>query len=348
MKLSEASFDYWKFFLAETRRSNAPLYEAFTRGVAEDDDLKALAYTVRAGQPPANVLYAAVHYLLLRGNDHELRRFYPNLNNGSADHDLEQAFPLFREFVSENRSELTPILCSRVTNTNEVGRCAILYAGFQALARQAAEPLHLIELGPSAGLNLLWDRYAILYRRDGGSFVSGAPDPALVIETELRGEHVPPHGPPPRLASRVGLERNPVDLSNQDERDWLRALVWPDHVARFAKLDRALAIACQATLPIRHGDALELLPDALGEIPADETVCVYHSFVTYQFSQEQRTGLDNLLVAASLRRPVWRLALEGTLSGDAPLLLYGYENGTKSKRLLAQSHPHGAWLEWLN
>lgn len=345
--MSEPSFDYWEFFLAETRRSKAPLYEAITLGVARDDDLKALAYTVRPGQPPANVLYAAVHYLLLRGNDHELRRFYANLNGGRSDPDLERVFPLFRQFVAEYRGEMTPLLRSRVTNTNEVGRCAVLHAGFQALAREAGEPLHLVELGPSAGLNLLWDRYRICYRRHDSAFFSGPSDAPLTIETELHGEGVPPYGPAPRLGSRVGLERSPVNLSVRDERDWLRALVWPDHVARFAKLDRALAIASREMLPIRPGDALELLPDALGEVPARETVCVYHSFVTYQFSQEERAALDNLLIAASLRRPIWRLSLEGTLSGDAPLLLYRYENGTKSKRLLAQCQPHGAWLEWL-
>lgn len=346
--MSETPFDYWEFFLTETRRSKAPLYEAFTRGVAEDEDLKALAFRVRPGQPPANVLYASVHYLLLRGNDHDLRRFYPNLNGASTDHDIENAFPLFRQFVAENRDELTPILRSRVTNTNEVGRCAILHAGFQALARLAGEPLHLIELGPSAGLNLIWDRYGICYRKDGSSLVAGMADALLMIETEVRGERVPPHGRPPCVASRIGLERDPVDLSDQAERDWLRALVWPDHVARFAKLDQALAIVSQETLPIERGDALELLPDALSEVPARETVCVYHSFVTYQFSQEQRSALDDLLIAASLRRPVWRLSLEGTLSGDAPLLLYAYKDGIKSKRLLAQCQPHGAWVEWLD
>lgn len=344
--MSEEAFDYWQFFLAETRRSSAPLYEAFTRGVAEDEGLKTLAYTVRPGQPPANVLYAAVHYLLLRGNGHELRRFYPNLNGGGRD-DLEKAFPVFREFVQTHRGDLIPILRSRVTNTNEVGRCAVLSAGFQALARQAGEPLHLIELGPSAGVNLLWDRYGVSYRRDGSAFVS-ATDPPLMIETDLRGERVPPYGHPPKIASRVGLERDPVDLSDERERDWLRALVWPDHVARFAKLDQALVIASKETLPIRQGDALELLPDVLSEVPADETVCVYHSFVTYQFSQEQRSALDDLLIATSLRRPVWRLSLEGTLSGDAPLVLYCYDNGRKSKRLLAHCQPHGAWLEWLD
>jgi hypothetical protein len=344
--VSEA-FDYWEFFLAETRRSNAPLYEAFTRGVAKDEGLKQLAYTVRAGQPPANVLYAAVQYLLLRGNGHELRSFYPNLNGDNARRDLANAFPLFLDFVALHREQLAPLVSSRVTNTNEVGRSAVLHAGFRALAREKQGPLHLIELGPSAGLNLIWDRYAIEYRQNGNTFVSGPADAPLVIETQLRGKQVPPHGLAPQIASRLGLERSPVDLTSSDERDWLRALVWPDHVARFAKLDRAVAIASQEELPIRRGDALELLPDALSEAPPDATVCVYHSFVTYQFSQQQRAALDDLLVAASVRRPVSRLAFEGTLSGEAPLVLYDYDGGLKTKRVLAQCQPHGTWMEWM-
>jgi len=345
--MSDKPFDYWEFFLAETSRSNAPLYEAFTRGVANDDELKQLAQSVRPGQPPANVLYAAVHFLLLRGNDHALRRFYPNLNGGRTNDDLDGAFRAFRDFVALNRGELEPLVRSRVTNTNEVGRSAVLHAGFQSLARETDVPLHLIELGPSAGLNLIWDRYRIEYRWKGETIVSGLVNAQLVIETELRGDRVPPNGPPPRISSRLGLERNPVDLSRSDERDWLRALVWPDHSARFAQLDRALEIASKENLPILVGDALELLPEALSEPPEGEPVCVYHSFATYQFSEQQRAAVDDLLIAASLRRPVWRLAFEGTLSGEAPLILYAYEEGIRHKRLLAQCQPHGAWLEWL-
>ena len=344
--MSGASFDYWEFFIAETRRNPAPLYERFAMGVARDDELKAFANTVRPGQPPANILFAAVHFLLLRGADHPLRHFYPNLNRGRREGDLDAAFPAFKDFVKKHRKELAPLVRTRVTNTNEVGRSAVLHAGFRALAEEAGEPLHLVELGPSAGLNLIWDRYAVRYIRNSGFIFAGDPEAALVLDCELRGEEVPPAGATPLVAHRIGLERNPVDLYRSDERDWLRALVWPDQIARFARLDAALRIRAEETPVIRDGDALDLLPDALSEIPEDAATCVYHSFVTYQFSDEQRTALDDLLVAASLRRRMWRLSWEGTLSGEAPLLLHGYRDGVRSTRLLAQCQAHGAWLEW--
>jgi hypothetical protein len=344
--MSGHGFDYWEFFVAETRRNPAPLYEQFARGVSQDEELKDFANRVRPGQPPANILFAAVHFLLLRGADHPLRRFYANLNGGARPDDLAGAFPAFRDFVAQHRDELAPLVRTRVTNTNEVGRSAVLSAGFRALAREAGEPLHLIELGPSAGLNLLWDRYRVRYFRDGGPVFAGPDDSPLVLETELRGNGRPPAGMNPLVAVRVGLERDPVDLSNPDERDWLRALVWPDQIARFARLETALSMAARENLPIRRGDALARLPDALSEIPSDQTACVYHSFVTYQFSDESRAALDDLLIAASLRRPVWRLSWEGTLSGEAPLILYRYRDGVRAKHLLASCQPHGAWMNW--
>ncbi|HTT82708.1 MAG TPA: DUF2332 domain-containing protein [Rhizomicrobium sp.] len=344
--MNEGSFDYWEFFAADARRNSAPLYEQFALGVTRDEALRQFANLVRPGQPPANVLFAAVHYLLLRGADHPLRRFYPNLNGGTRVADADGAFPVFRDFVATHRGALAPLIATRVTNTNEVGRSVVLHAGFRALARDAGEPLHLIELGPSAGLNLIWDRYAVRYVRDGEVVRAGDNGAALVLEAELRGDKTPPAGPTPQIASRLGLERNPVDLSQQDERDWLKALVWPDHITRFARLARALEIHAAAPPPIREGDALELLPEALAAIPPVATACVYHSFVTYQFSGENREALDNLLVAASLRRPVWRLSFEGTLSGDTPLLLYRYADGIREKRLLALCQSHGAWIDW--
>jgi len=345
--MNDKGFDYWDFFAADAHRNGAPLYEQFALGVGRDETLKQFANGVRPGQPPANILFGGVHYLLLRGADHPLRRFYPNLNGGRRESDLSAAFPAFRDFVETHREELAPLIRTRVTNTNEVGRSALLHAGFRALARAAGEPLHLIEIGPSAGLNLIWDRYSVCYIRGSERICAGADDAALVLTAELRGEKRPPAGRTPRIASRLGLERNPVDLTQDEERDWLKALVWPDHIARFANLERALAIhAASSPPPIREGDALELLPEALAAIPQSETACIYHSMVTYQFSEENRAALDDLLVAASLRRPVWRLSFEGTLSGDAPLILHGYRDGIREKHLLALCQPHGAWMEW--
>ena len=339
-----AEFDYWMFFVAETERLHAPLYTKISKGIAADDDLRALAGTARPGQPPANMILAATQFLLLRGAQHRLRDFYPNLSAATADGD---PFPAFRDFVAEHRDEIANLIATRVTNTNEVGRSAALHAGFRALAARAKEPLHLVEIGPSAGLNMIWDSYGVRYNRDGESFATDAPRDALFIDTNLRGTRVPPLGPPPNVASRVGLERNPVDLSDPASRDWLRALVWPDHRARFGRLEKALEIYSKKKPEIRAGDALALLPEALAEAPPGETLCVYHTIVTYQFPREAREALDNLLIAAGVRRPVWRLSLEYAGEDCHPLRLTRYADGIQTRAELALCDPHLAWIEWL-
>src|ERR1700677_1951299 len=254
--MAEAHFDYWTFFAAETRRRNAPLYRRLAEGVAQDADLREFASTAKPGQPAPLIFFACVHFLLLRGAQHPLQRFYHDLNGGVAV-DKEDPFPHFKNFVETHREELAPLIATRVTNTNEVGRSGILHAGFRALAAEAGEPLHLFELGPSAGLNLIWDRYGVIYKHGNESYRIDTPNPALTIELEARGEKIPPLGPSPKVASRVGLELNPVDLSKQESRDWLKALVWPDHVSRIARLDAALKAFVNAKPEILAGSALD-------------------------------------------------------------------------------------------
>ncbi len=214
------------------------------------------------------------------------------------------------------------------------------------MAKEAGAPLSLIEIGPSAGLNLIWDQYGVRYHRDGATVAAVGAEAPLVIDCELRGERVPPAGPAPAVSGRVGLELNPVDLADADDRDWLRALIWPDQVARLERLDRAIELFAQENPPIRAGDALALLPDALAAIPRNQAPVIYHTIAVYQFSREMREALESILAVAGLRRPVWRLSFE--YDGSLYVLsVIRYRDGTREETRLASCHPHGTWLEWL-
>jgi hypothetical protein len=334
--------DYWAFFTKEALRTGSLLYSRLAAGVRDDERMKALAARVRRGQPHANVLFAAVHFLLLRGAKHPLRKFYPTLGGSPANED-DDPYPLFGDFVTAHESEVTDLIETRVTNTNEIGRCAVLHPAFRVVAAEIGEPLSLVEIGPSAGLNLTFDRYGVRYSR-GGS-VAASIDGAFSLECELKGEKMPPTGAMPRVARRLGLELNPVDLSNADDRDWLRALVWPEDLPRHALLNRAIELYRPGDVEIRGGDALDLLPEALAEVPPDHVACVFHTIAVYQFSSEMKNALDNILIAASLRREVVRVGLE--MAGPEYLVtLMRYRDGVSSERVLASSHPHGRWLEW--
>jgi hypothetical protein len=345
MSPSDRATDYWDFFIAECVRQKAPLYARLAKCVRDDEKLSALGAGARPGQPIANLILGAVHFLLLRGLSHELRAHYRTLNPHDAPLATGDPSPLFRDVCLAHEDEIAAIVSSRVTNTNEVGRSAYLHAGFLRIAMEAGEPLHVIELGPSAGLNLYWDRYLYRYVRDGAVFTAGAEDGRLMLETQLIGPHTPPLGPSPRVGLRLGLERDPVDLSDPEARLWLKALVWPDHKERFLHLERALEATSSFVLDIEAGDALTLLPDALAKAPRGGALVVAHTMTTYQLSKLEREGLDNLLILASVRRPVWRLSMEWG-DGIYPLKLTRYADGATNTRVLAICDPQGGMMEW--
>ena len=307
--------------------------------------MKALAALARTGQPHANLILGAVHFLLLRGEDDPLKRFYPTAG-GTGAPEGEDPFPHFKAFVRKHRDRIEPLIRSRVTNTNEIGRSALLHAAFRTIGAETDAPLSLIEVGPSAGLNLIWDRYGVRYNKDGAPAATINDAASLIIDCELRGAALPPTGPIPRVGGRIGLELNPVDLSNADDRDWLRALIWPDQVSRLERLDRAIGLFAREKPDIRAGDALALLPDALAAVPRDHAAVVYHTIAVYQFSKEMREALESILTVAGLRRPVWRVSFE--YDGQLYILsLIRYRDGTREETRLASCHPHGTWLEWL-
>lgn len=343
--MTDKPFDYWQFFTEEAKRADSPLYVRLSEGVRDNPELRAFAAQAQKGQPHANILFGAVHYLLLRGAQHPLRGFYPNLNGGTSSEG--DPLPHFIDFIAVHREELAPLIASKVTNTNEVGRSALLHAAFRAVAKDASEPLNLIEIGPSAGLNLIWDRYGVRYRRGAETFELLVPDPPLAIDCEMRGKNDPPLGPTPKVARRMGLERNPVDLDDPDQRDWLRALVWPDTRGRFERLEAALKAHATIRPEIRSGSALDLLPDALRAVPEDQPVCIYHSYVIYQFSAEMKEALEAILTLAGLRRPVWRIAIEGRADASNTIEMIHYHDGVRAAQTLALCHPHGRWIEWL-
>lgn len=283
-----------------------------------------------------------------KGAGHPLRAFYPTLG-GAARVEERDPFPLFKDFVAQYEAEILPLIATRVTNTNEAGRSALLHPGFRRAAALGGTPVNMIEIGPSAGLNLLWDRYGVRYLKDGKVAAEFAPDARLVLDVELRGDRVPPLGPLPRIGRRIGLELNPVDLANPDDRDWLRALVFPDMTGRSERLDKALAVFDPKAVELRAGDALALLSDAIAEIPEDQTVCVYHTIAVYQFSRAMRDTLEDILATVGVRRRVFRLSLE-YLSADGACVfdLISYRDGVREQTRLASSHPHGRWVEWLD
>jgi len=313
--------------------------------VAEDPELLTIAAKAWEKNALPNLFFSAVHFLLLKGEHHQLAAFYPSLHNNSKHYDF--AYPYFRSFVLEHKNEIDAIITTRFVQTNEVGRCAILVPAFELVARQAKNrPLAVVEIGSSAGLTLLWDRYHYRYNK---SLQCGDPDSPVRVECLLRGEKRPPvPNRFPEIASRLGVDLNPVDLNDPESVQWLRALVWPEHQKRANQLELAIQVARHALPQIVGGDALELLPSLIESVRDDSQLCIFHSFTLSLASGKPRERLELMLAKVSEKRNLFHISLEWPKNSETPLLsLASLNSGGASERILARCNAHGEWIEWL-
>jgi hypothetical protein len=220
--------------------------------------------------------------------------------------------------------------------TNEVQRAWALLPGFLTLAD--GRPFDLLELGPSAGLNLVWDRYGYCYST--GSWGSGdlvltgddrIPPPAELLAREVT------------VVRRRGVDLNPVDATTEHGARLLQAFVWPDQTERLERLRRAIEVLRADPPELIRGDYVESLPALLADRRPGAQPIVFQTASTMYLAAG---GLDRLratLEAASQVEPLAFLSSGHHEDGYA-LELERYPGGTIER--LAVFDFHGAWLEW--
>lgn len=323
-------------FAEECRALQSPFYAQLSQSIAQDDQLLSIA--AQAGsRPETNLFFAAVQYLLQNGVEHPVANFYPNVTSSPQSGD---PFPNFRDFCFTHQQAILDLIAVRRVQTNEVRRCAFLMPAFNLVYQQNHQnPLAMIDVGTSAGLNLLWDQYH--YNYNGQTY--GNLDAPVQIQTELRGDKHPSlNDPLPEVTYRIGLDLHPVDVKEPDQAAWLRALIWPEHKDRHHMLRAAIQMFINNPQTLRTGDALQTVPQTLNEIPSNTTLCICHSFTLNQFSPEMREQFDTLLTTHSKIRPIYRISAEGN-----SLDLRTYNQGKCTTQNLAEVNPHGRWINWL-
>lgn len=338
----------------ETPRLDSAVYTAVSLGVAEDPELMELAAHAMSDQPPPNVLFAAVHDLLLRDAEagaepDPLSRWYPSVS-GSP---IPEASPweAFRNFCIGRRESLEPVIAEGRTQTCVVHRSAVILPALACLpAVQAAEGrVGLLEIGPSAGLNLRLDCYRYEYRnRNGESVVWGATDaePRLVVED--LGASPPPLPERLDVVARRGLELNPLDLSDPGVVRWLRALIWPEHLQRASAMEAALEHVERVPAEIHQGDATTDIEAHVRALPEAAARVVFATQVFYQIPVEGRQAILDGLARASDVAPVDLVLMESSGEGDSLVTHFAFQNGSRGETLeLARVDSHGRAVRWL-
>jgi hypothetical protein len=263
-----------------------------------------------------------VNLLLASHPDSTLAGYYPT-HGGLRPVDA-QLFPAFSAFCAEHRGELVRLLRDGSTQTNEIRRCVALRVGLAHVQRRWPGPLALAEAGASAGLNLLYDRYR--YRVGGDE-----PSPAasqVVIGCELRGSAPAGQvlGAIPEVTSRLGIDREPVSLTDPTARAWLEAFIWPERTDDLATLRAAIDVARTAPAPrVVRGDAATDTARLLSGLPGKEPVVVFTASLLSYLTPSDRAAFAGQLRQAAGRRPVaWVFAeapgLAATMNLTAPAL----------------------------
>ena len=346
---------------AEHECREDPLYVAICRAVADSPELLALMAEAPETQRLPNLLLAALHDRLLAGSRHALAGYYPSCGGARLP---DAALPgLLLDFARRERAALVGILASRQTQTNEVGRCALLWPALQRLAELSGrQDLALLDIGSSAGLNLGVDRYRYDYGPAGQRGAPAGPERPL-IRCDWTGPVPPPARADWRLVARAGLDPAPVDLEDEAALRWLRACLWPHDRERARRLDQALALArAEGPAVQRAADCLAAVEPWLDSLPAGVQPLVFNSWVLHYFSPAElaryqagmlallrRRGLAWLCAEAAPRHPSALVRPEPAPAGSATLwsLHRGQAGGGLQHLALAWSHAHGRWAQWL-
>jgi len=308
----------------------SPLYAELVEVVAGDPELLRVMNRIEH-LPPPNLMFGAVQYLLMDGEDGDLATYYRSVVEDPAPPD--GVGPKFRSFVLAHEEEIVEMGNARYTQTNECRRCVALLP-MVTMAEFGA--FHLIDVGTSAGLNLGLDRYGYRYGDE-----EWHPDAEPLLEAESRG--VSPELAEIEILSRTGLDLNPLDTADASARRWLDALIWPEHVERRARLRSALDMVASLDIEMIAGDAVETLPVALDRLPVGEPAVVMSSFTLNQFDEAQRDSLESTVSEARSTRPVHRVSMEILdKADDWARLVVDDGNGAST---VGQAHPHGEWIE---
>jgi hypothetical protein len=255
-----------------------------------------------------------VHYLVLTGV-------------ASWDDPVEEHAEFLREFVREQSVQ-----------TNEVQRSWTLLPCFLRAAELLdVVELDVVELGPSAGLNLVWDRYG--YRYEAGEWGSGAgtlrlsgeersPVPASLLELV------------PRVRRRVGVDLAPIDVTTDEGARLLQCFVWAGQDDRMERLSRAIEAVRASPPELVRGDLARELPGVLG----DQPTLVFQTAVFPYLTAGTRDAVRAALAGAAA--PV-AFVTAGRPRDDAQgwgLRIERYPGG--EREFVGHADFHGAWLDY--
>jgi len=217
-----------------------------------------------------------------------------------------------------------------------------LLAGlFDLVAASGVRRIRLVELGASAGLNLLLDYYAFR----GTSWHFGAVDSKLQFVDPIEGPVQPERF---MITDRAGCDLHPVDARSAEGRLLLTSFVWPFDLHRHDRLRSALAVAAMHPVPIDEATASSWLPSVLGDDRDDGLPVIRHSVTQMYWPTEEITAVQSILTNYGAQRRLGEVSLEydfhdqRAVKPELRTRLWNPDSGPWIReRLIGTAHDHG-------
>jgi len=299
---------------------SSPLYAALARGAAADPfALEFLAALPEDRQQP-NLLFAALRHVCGTPRD----------------------WPQARVALEAQAESIREVMLTHRTQTNEPARCAMLLPVLSRLP----QPLALLEVGASAGLCLLPDRYGYTY----GAHRVAPPSSEAPGFAARANAATPLPDRLPLIAWRAGLDLSPIDLHNLTQCAWLETLVWPEHAGRLQQLRAAMRIARTDPPRVHRGDLMTDLTAVARTAPGHATLVVFHTAVLAYIADP--AARDRFAQAVRDLGAVW---ISNESPGVFPAIAARVRQPAPRGAFLlavngvpvAWTQPHGEWIEWL-
>ena len=279
------------------------------------------------------------HHLVLTGADDRLRSVYSGALTDQTEIDR-----LIVDLVERFDARLLPWL-DGPPQTNEAGRSASIMAGLAWLSGRLGPRFELLELGASAGVLTMLERYHF----DLGGVKIGPESSPMQIQPEWRGD--PPPSNPVEIVSVKGCDVAPINLADPDAALRLKSYVWPEVADRLERIDAAIALAAQSAPNVVQQDAEAFVDESLSrDQPSGVTRVMFHSIMWQYMPAETQLAITQAMETAgeqaSLDKPLAWVSLETDPATFRHELRVRYWPGGAEQVCLSHAHPHGAWVEW--
>ena len=280
------------------------------------------------------------HDLFRRGVEPDLGKIY---RGEIIDPAAVQA--LIAEVVARHDEALLPWFDS-LPQTNEAGRSSNFVAALHWLASRVTPNFELNEIGSSAGMNLLIDRY----RYDLGGVVSGPDDSPVTIKPEWNGP--PPPANPFNIHSVQGCDIQPIDVRDDAAANRLMAYIWPEMPERFERMEAGIAMIRQNPVDLVQADAADFVEAQLANPQAAGTTRVLMHSIVWQYLPDTvqrriQTAMAAAGEAATAEKPLAWISLETNRATFRHELKVSYWPGCSEPAHLGEAHAHGIWVNWL-